>query len=218
MPVLGSIALDKSAPLDLRYTAFTSLERAGPNDQSIAVLRTLADDETLGRTARSTLLAWRWLRRHLMTTTMATDQNPQSSGRAARATDPNSVDSRPSEDWRMLVHDLRNTVATVNGYAELLRRRAARGRFSRPTSPRACGTSRMRWRQSNGYSINLAPTGDPIARRHGPDRGRTTRGWANPARSKRTASHYRIAGYSSLDRNIGPSTCSASWPTSMTMR
>jgi hypothetical protein len=59
LPVLGSIALDESAPLDLRYSAFTSLERAGPTAHSIAVLRTLAHDETLGRTARSTLLAWR---------------------------------------------------------------------------------------------------------------------------------------------------------------
>jgi hypothetical protein len=59
LPVLGSIALDESAPLDLRYSAFTSLERAGPIEHAIAVLRTLAHDETLGRTARSTLLAWR---------------------------------------------------------------------------------------------------------------------------------------------------------------
>jgi hypothetical protein len=59
LPVLGSIALDSSAPLDLRYTAFTSLERAGPTRHSIAILRTLAHDETLGRTARSTLVAWR---------------------------------------------------------------------------------------------------------------------------------------------------------------
>jgi len=59
LPVLGSIALGESVPLDLRYSAFMSLERAGPTEHSIAVLRTLAHDETLGRTARSTLLAWR---------------------------------------------------------------------------------------------------------------------------------------------------------------
>jgi hypothetical protein len=59
LPVLGNITLDESAPLDLRYTAFTSLERTGPTEHSIAVLRTLAHDETLGRAARSTLLAWR---------------------------------------------------------------------------------------------------------------------------------------------------------------
>jgi hypothetical protein len=57
--VLGSIALDESAPLDLRYAAFSSLDRAGPTERSIAILRTLAADETLGRTARSTLHAWR---------------------------------------------------------------------------------------------------------------------------------------------------------------
>jgi len=58
LPVLVSIAMDESAPLDLRYTAFTSLERAGPTEHAIAILRTLAHDETLGRTARSTLVAW----------------------------------------------------------------------------------------------------------------------------------------------------------------
>jgi signal transduction histidine kinase len=62
-----------------------------------------------------------------MKTTM-TDQNRPTQWQSwPVATDPNSVDSRPSEDWSMLVHDLRNPLATVNGYAELLRRRAARG-------------------------------------------------------------------------------------------
>jgi signal transduction histidine kinase len=36
--------------------------------------------------------------------------------------------SIPSEDWSMLVHDLRNPLATVNGYAELLNRHARRGK------------------------------------------------------------------------------------------
>src|SRR5438067_9889589 len=68
-----------------------------------------------------------WLRRHPMTT-MMTDQNRHSEWQSRPvATDPNFVDSVPSEDWSMLVHDLRNPLATVNGYAELLRRRAARG-------------------------------------------------------------------------------------------
>ena len=62
-----------------------------------------------------------------MKTTM-TDQNRHSQWQSRpAATDPNSVDSRPSAEWSMLVHDLRNPLATVNGYAELLRRRAARG-------------------------------------------------------------------------------------------
>jgi hypothetical protein len=59
LPLLGGIAMDESLPLDLRYSAFMSLERAGPTEHAIAVLRVLAHDETLGRTARSTLLAWR---------------------------------------------------------------------------------------------------------------------------------------------------------------
>ena len=96
-----------------------------------------------------------------MKTTM-TDQNRHSQWQSRPvATDPNSVDSRPSAEWSMLVHDLRNPLATVNGYAELLRRRAARGEVSRPTLPRACGTSRMRRRQSNGYLINSAPGRKP---------------------------------------------------------
>ncbi len=67
-----------------------------------------------------------------MTTTM-TDQNRSSQWQSRLvATDPNSVESGPSEDWSMLVHDLRNPLATVNGYAELLGRRAARGQV-RPT-------------------------------------------------------------------------------------
>jgi signal transduction histidine kinase len=38
-----------------------------------------------------------------------------------------SAESRPGEQWSMLVHDLRNPLATIKGYAELPRRRAARG-------------------------------------------------------------------------------------------
>jgi hypothetical protein len=57
--VLGTIALDQAAALDLRYGAYTSLEQGGPTAESIALLRLLLDDETLGRTARSALVAWR---------------------------------------------------------------------------------------------------------------------------------------------------------------
>jgi signal transduction histidine kinase len=62
-----------------------------------------------------------------MTTTISDQDRPSQWQSRPVATDPNSVDSIPSEVSSMLVHDLRNSVATVNGYAELLGRRAARG-------------------------------------------------------------------------------------------
>jgi hypothetical protein len=55
---LGSLALDASEPLDLRYSAFTSLERAGPTPKCVALLRQLSADETLGPSARSLLSTW----------------------------------------------------------------------------------------------------------------------------------------------------------------
>jgi hypothetical protein len=56
--VLGSLALDVTEPLDLRYSAFTSLQRAGPTPESVGLLRQLLADETLGRSARSLLSTW----------------------------------------------------------------------------------------------------------------------------------------------------------------
>ena len=56
---LGEMALDVAQPIDLRYSAFTSLERSGPTTQCIAVLRHLATDEVLGRSALSVLSSWR---------------------------------------------------------------------------------------------------------------------------------------------------------------
>jgi signal transduction histidine kinase len=67
-----------------------------------------------------------------MRTTM-TDQNRRTQWQSRPlATHRNPVDWSPSEQRSMLVHDLRNPLATVNGYAELLRRRATRGQV-RPT-------------------------------------------------------------------------------------
>jgi len=57
--MLGSLALDVTEPLDLRYSAFTSLERVGPTPESIDILRQLSADETLGRSARSLLSSWK---------------------------------------------------------------------------------------------------------------------------------------------------------------
>ena len=57
-PALGAVALDKSEALDLRYCAFTSIERAGPTPECVVLLRELALDEALGPSARSLLERW----------------------------------------------------------------------------------------------------------------------------------------------------------------
>ena len=59
LQMLGSVALDVQEAMDLRYSAFTSLERAGPADESVAILRRLVVDDTLGRSARSLLSTWK---------------------------------------------------------------------------------------------------------------------------------------------------------------
>ena len=58
--VLGALALDRDLHLDVRYSAFTSLERAGPTAESIPTIRQLLSDDTLGPAARSLLLSW-WI-------------------------------------------------------------------------------------------------------------------------------------------------------------
>ena len=56
---LGRLALDSDEPIDLRYSAFTSLQRAGSTPECVALLRELTTDEMLGRSARSLLSLWR---------------------------------------------------------------------------------------------------------------------------------------------------------------
>jgi hypothetical protein len=56
---LGGIALDSDEPIDLRYSAFTSLQRAEPTPECIALFRQLWTDEPLGPSARSVLSSWR---------------------------------------------------------------------------------------------------------------------------------------------------------------
>jgi hypothetical protein len=55
---LSEVALAGDESVDLRYAAFTAIERAGPTPECIAVLRQVARDETLGAAARSVLSAW----------------------------------------------------------------------------------------------------------------------------------------------------------------
>jgi HEAT repeat protein len=55
---LSTISLARNESIDLRYAAFTSLERGGPTPECIALLRLVSTDETLGRCAQSVLSAW----------------------------------------------------------------------------------------------------------------------------------------------------------------
>src|SRR5262249_52370506 len=55
---LSDVALARDESIDLRYAAFTAIERAGPTPEGIAALRQIARDETLGDAARSVLSAW----------------------------------------------------------------------------------------------------------------------------------------------------------------
>jgi hypothetical protein len=57
--VLGSVALDTSESVDLRFSSFTSLERAGATPESVRLVGTLTADETLGRAAAALLATWR---------------------------------------------------------------------------------------------------------------------------------------------------------------
>jgi hypothetical protein len=56
---LGAVCVEATDSFDVRYAAFTSLQRAGPIPDCIALLRQLSDDETLGPSARSILVSWR---------------------------------------------------------------------------------------------------------------------------------------------------------------
>jgi hypothetical protein len=58
LPTLSAVSLARDESIDLRYAAFTSIERAGPTPEGVAVLRQIASDETLGDAARSVLSAW----------------------------------------------------------------------------------------------------------------------------------------------------------------
>ena len=56
---LGTLTLDRDVSLDVRYSAFTSLERAGPTPECVAFLRQLLSDDALGVSAGTLLSLWR---------------------------------------------------------------------------------------------------------------------------------------------------------------
>jgi hypothetical protein len=55
---LGGLTLDSGETINVRYSAFTSLQRAGATTECVAILRQLSADELLGPSARSVLLSW----------------------------------------------------------------------------------------------------------------------------------------------------------------
>ena len=59
LSALGALALEPHESIDLRYTAFTSLERAGPTTECVTLLRELSNDDMLGCAVRSVLVRWR---------------------------------------------------------------------------------------------------------------------------------------------------------------
>ena len=58
LSTLSGVSLARDESIDLRYAAFTSIERSGPTPECVAVMRQIARDETLGDAARSVLSAW----------------------------------------------------------------------------------------------------------------------------------------------------------------
>jgi hypothetical protein len=56
---LGDLALDANELIDIRYCAFTSLQKAGPTTETIALTRLLSSDNLLGGCARDALSLWR---------------------------------------------------------------------------------------------------------------------------------------------------------------
>jgi HEAT repeat protein len=58
LTALTTLTLAHDESIDLRYAAFTSIERAGPTPQCIAVLRQIAHDDALGDAARNVLSTW----------------------------------------------------------------------------------------------------------------------------------------------------------------
>jgi hypothetical protein len=58
LDALGALTQEPDESIELRYNAFTSLQRAGPTEPCLDVLRALSADETLGPSARAILASW----------------------------------------------------------------------------------------------------------------------------------------------------------------
>ena len=59
VPTLGAVALDRDESPDLRYSAFISLQCAGPTEACVEVLQRLSQDDLLGPSAEKLLKLWR---------------------------------------------------------------------------------------------------------------------------------------------------------------
>jgi len=55
---LAVVSLAGHESIDVRYAAFTSIERAGPASECVALMREIARDDALGAAARTALSAW----------------------------------------------------------------------------------------------------------------------------------------------------------------
>ena len=58
LSALGALAAAESEPTELRYNAYTSLQRAGPVTACVDILRSLRADEAFGPSARALMASW----------------------------------------------------------------------------------------------------------------------------------------------------------------
>ena len=58
LQALGCLAAEPAEAIELRYNAFTALQRAGPTEACLAQLRALEADDVLGPSVQSLLASW----------------------------------------------------------------------------------------------------------------------------------------------------------------
>jgi hypothetical protein len=58
LSALGMVAAAECEPTELRYNAYTSLQRAGPVAACVDILRLLCADEAFGPSARALMVSW----------------------------------------------------------------------------------------------------------------------------------------------------------------